>query len=529
MNLLFHLLVHPAHLQSRKSHPCSYHTSHVTPLLPVPVIGPPALPSTNLVSSPQEAPISTPTASSTSSPTIQQPDSNFVSSSDHPQQHIPSAHPMVTRSRNQITKPKHHSDGTVRYPLPHALITEYASTEIEPTCYSIAMKDQNWRQAMNVEFDALLKNHTWNLVPPSSATNVIGCKWVFRLKRKADGSIERHKARLVAKGFHQQAGIDYGETYSPVIKPTTVRLVLSLAISGGWPIHQIDIQNAFLHGDLSEEVYMTQPPSFAHPQYPSHICKLQKALYGLKQAPRAWFSRLSNKLIELGFLSSRSDSSLFILRTASYLMLVLIYVDDILITCSNHAAIRELLTALHQDFAVKDLGAFNFFLGIEVLPYSWGVILSQHRYILDILNRTKMNEAKPINSPMASSTHLSAFEGDLFANPTLFRSTVGALQYLCITRPDISFCVNKLSQFMHKPTDLHWQSVKRLLRYLKQTIQHGLRFQKSSVTSIQAFSDADWAGSRDDRRSTGGYCIFLGHNLISWSCRKQQTVARSST
>jgi hypothetical protein len=173
-------------------------------------------------------------------------------------------------------------------------------------------------------------------------------------------------------------------------------------------------------------------------------------------------------------------------------MLVLIYVDDILITCSNHAAIHDLLTALHRDFAVKDLRSFNFFLGIiKVLPYSRGVLLSQQRYILDILKRTKMLEAKPVNSPMASSTHLSAFKGNLFNDPTLYRSTVGALQYSCITRLDISYCVNKLSQFMQKPTDLHWQSVKKLLRYLKQTIQHGLRFQKFIVNSIQAYSDAN--------------------------------------
>jgi hypothetical protein len=439
-----------------------------------------------------------------------------------------SLHPMITRARNNITKPKQPMDGTVRYPIPRALLAE-SSSPIEPTCYSSAMKDPNWRKAMNVEFDALLQNQTWSLVPSSTATNVIGCKWVFRLKRKADGSIDRYKARLVAKGFHQLSGIDYGETYSPVIKPTTVRLVLSLAISGGWHIHQIDIQNAFLHGTLSETVYMTQPPGFAHPQHPHHICKLQKALYGLKQAPRAWFSKLSDKLIQIGFHTSRSDTSLFIYKSSDYLMLVLVYVDDIIITCSSQSAIQNLLTALHEDFAVKDLGKLNFFLGIEVLPCNRGMFLSQARYILDILTRTKMIDAKPVHTPMASTTHLSAHEGDLFSDPTLYRSTVGALQYLCITRPEISFCVNKLSQFMHKPTVLHWQSVKRLLRYIKQTIQYGLKFQKTSLSHLEAFSDADWAGSRDDRRSTGGYCIFLGQNLISWSCRKQQTVARSST
>jgi hypothetical protein len=341
--------------------------------------------------------------------------------------------------------------------------------------------------------------------------------------------VERYKARLVAKGFHQLPGIDYGETYSPVIKPTTVRTVLSLAISAGWAIRQIDVNNAFLHGTLSEDVFMSQPPGFSHPQFPQHICKLRKALYGLKQAPRAWFSRLSNRLLELGFYGAKSDSSLFTFKSAAFTMFILIYVDDIIITCSHAPAIEELLSLLQSDFSIKDLGALHFFLGIEVVGTPGSSLLSQQRYILDILHRTKMVAAKPVSSPMSTATSLSAFEGASFEDPTLYRSTVGALQYLCITRPDISFTVNKLSQFLQKPTVLHWQSVKRLLRYLKQTIHFGLQIQRSSSTVLQAFTDADWAGSRDDRRSTGGYCIFLGQNLISWSCRKQATVARSST
>jgi hypothetical protein len=382
---------------------------------------------------------------------------------------------------------------------------------------------------MNLEFDALLKNHTWTLVPSSSAQNLIGCKWVFRIKRHADGSIERFKARLVAKGFHQQPGIDYGETYSPVIKPTTVRAILSIAISAGWSIRQIDIQNAFLHGQLSEDVFMAQPPGYQHPSYPSHVCKLNKAIYGLKQAPRAWFSRLSSRLLQLGFHGSLSDMSLFIYKSQSFTMFILIYVDDIIITCSNKSEIDKLLCLLESDFAVKDLGKLNYFLGVEVIPNAHGILLSQQRYIINLLKRTNMHEAKPVSSPMASTTSLTAHEGESFADVTLFRSTVGALQYLSLTRPDIAFAVNKLSQFMHKPTVLHWQSAKRLLRYLKQTLTFGLQIYRTSCNTLQAFSDADWAGSRDDRRSTGSFCIFLGNNLISWSCRKQATVARSST
>jgi len=230
---------------------------------------------------------------------------------------------------------------------------------------------------MQVEFNALLKNQTWSLVPPSAANNVVGCKWVFKLKRKADGTIERHKARLVAKGFHQHAGIDYGETFSPVVKPTTIRTVLSIAYSAGWSMQQIDIQNAFLHGLLTEDVYMAQPPGFIHSSYPHHVCKLQKAIYGLKQAPRAWYSRLSGKLLQLGFVGSKADSSLFIYRTAAITMFLLIYVDDIIIVSSVPAAVPELLQLLGTDFAVKDLGSLHYFLGIEVIPVHNGLLLSQ--------------------------------------------------------------------------------------------------------------------------------------------------------
>uniref|UniRef100_A0A2N9HTS2 Reverse transcriptase Ty1/copia-type domain-containing protein n=1 Tax=Fagus sylvatica TaxID=28930 RepID=A0A2N9HTS2_FAGSY len=398
----------------------------------------------------------------------------------------PSLHPMTTRSRNNITKPKLFSDGTTRYPLPRALLIEGACDLLttEPTCFSQAVQHPHWRLAMNLEFDALLRNRTWSLVPSTAARNIIGCKWVFRIKRHANGSIERYKARLVAKGFHQQPGVDYSETFSPVIKPTTVRLVLSIAVSAGWSLRQIDIQNAFLHGDLSEEVFMSQPPGYSHPQFPNHICKLEKALYGLKQAPRAWFSKLSTKLLALGFTGSRSDSSLFIYMGSSFVMYVLIYVDDIIITCSKPSAIDELLLVLKSDFAVKDLGCLNFFLGIEVIRNEHGALLSQKRYILDLLKRNHMIDAKPVSSPMATTTVLSTLEGEPLADPTPYRSAVGALQYLAITRPDIAFV---------------------------------------------AFTDADWAGCRDDRRSTGGYCIFLGTNLVSWSCKKQATVARSST
>jgi hypothetical protein len=204
-----------------------------------------------------------------------------------------------------------------------------------------------------------------------------------------------------------------------MVKPTTIRTVLSLAYSAGWSMKQIDIQNAFFHGLLTKDVYMAQPPSFTHSSYPHHVCKLQKAIYGLKQAPQAWFSCLSGKLIQLGFIGSKADSSLFIYRTAAITMYLLIYVDDIIIHSSVLAAITELLQLLDIDFVVKDLGLLHYFLGIEVLPVKDGLLLSQERYIQDLLNKTNMTYAKPITSPMASSSVLFAFTGDPMEDPSL--------------------------------------------------------------------------------------------------------------
>jgi hypothetical protein len=255
------------------------------------------------------------------------------------------------------------------------------------------------------EFHALLKNKTWHLVPPRPGLNVIDCKWVFKLKHKADGSIDRYKARLVAKGFKQQYGIDYEETFSLVVKPTTIRLLFSLAVSRDWAIWQIDIQNAFLHGFL-DEVYMKQPPCFTDSTHPDYIGKLDKSLYGLKQAPRAWFSRLSKKLIDLGFSPSKADVSLFILNKGGLQIYILIYVDDIIIISSSSSTVDNLLSQLRADFAIKDLGRLAYFLGIECHHTSHGLILCQHKYIQDLLTRTNMITSKPVSTPMLPTEKL---------------------------------------------------------------------------------------------------------------------------
>jgi hypothetical protein len=231
----------------------------------------------------------------------------------------------------------------------------------------------------------------------------------------------------------------------------------------------------------------------------------------------------------LGFIGSKSDSSLFIFKTASITILALVYVDDIIFNGSNSAAISSLIQTLSLSFPVKDLGELNFFLGISVTRVPAGLHLSQHRYISDILARTNMTNAKPISSPMAANSSLSKFSCSKFSDVTLYHSTMGALQYLSLTHPDIAFAMSKVSQFMHDPCDSHWSVVKRILRYLKSTIDHGLLIKKCSSTQLFAYSYADWAGCPDDCKSTFGYCVFLGSNILSWSSNKQPTVSRSST
>ncbi|KAM2632204.1 hypothetical protein EV1_022966 [Malus domestica] len=378
---------------------------------------------------------------------------------------------------------------------------------------------------MQNKFNALQSTGTWVFVPPTSSQNVVGCKWVFRLKKNPDGSIERYKARLVAKGFHQQEGLDYHETFIPVAKPVTIRILLTFAIQFNWFLHQLDISNAFLHGDLKEDVFMVQPPGFQDPSLPNHVCQLKKSLYGLKQAPRAWFDKLFQALQSLGFTQSSSDASLFVLQVPS-LVIVLVYVDDILISGPNVSLCKRVIQQLSTLFPVKDLGPLHYFLGLEVHRTTNSLFLHQGKYLIDLLHKTNMDGAKPCSTPLSSSK--LDHSGVLLPNPTEYRFIVGALQYLTWTRPDISFAVNQVCQFMHAPTVTHMQAAKRILRFLKGTVSHGLLF-KQSPLHLSAYSDADWAGCPFDRRSTSGFCVFLGSNLISWCAKKQTTVARSST
>ncbi|KAJ6411587.1 hypothetical protein OIU84_008214 [Salix udensis] len=332
----------------------------------------------------------------TTLPSPLQPDSLTTSSLIAPP--VVPTHPMQTRSKNNIHKPNHKFNFYTHLIVP---------TIKEPTTITQALKEIHWCHAM--------------------------------VKRNSDGSITRYKAGLVAKGFHQRPGLDYMKTFSPVVKPTTVRLVLTIIVSQGWRLRQLDVNNVFLQGTLQEDVYMAQPPAFVDKDRLDFVCKLCKVIYGLKQAP---------------------------------------------------------LACLAQRFLLKDLGPLTYFLGVKVQHHCHGLLLSQHKYIQDLLYRTNMNDSQIIGTPLSAGPPPTLAMGTLLTGPFEYRATVGSLQYLSLTKPDLSFAVNKLSQFMHKLTITHWKLVKRLLRYLSSSNIVGLLLHHQSPAQLHVFSDADWGGGQ---------------------------------
>lgn len=339
-----------------------------------------------------------------------------------------------------------------------------------PTSVNAALQDPNWRAAMQSEFDALQANKTWQLIPRPAGAHVVSGKWIFRHKYKEDGSLDRYKARWVVRGFTQRASVDYGETFCPVVKSATVHTVLALAASRDWPVHQLDVNNAFLHGFISEDIYARQPAGFVDSTHGEHVCKLTKSLYGLKQAPRAWYTWFAGFLSDIGFTPTRrSDTSLFVLRSLDH----------------------------------------------------------QEQYAVDLLQRAAMLQCQPCATPIDTTGKLSSTAGDPLSASD-YRSIVGALQYLTMTRPDLQYAVQQACLHMHAPTTTHQRPVKRILRYVRGTTTMGLHLHRSTNQDIVAYSDADWAGCPDTRLSTSGFCIFLGNALISWSSKRQTTVSRSS-
>jgi hypothetical protein len=397
----------------------------------------------------------------------------------------------------------------------------------EPTSFKEAKDHPHWIEAMKIELEALNKAQTWSIIPQPLGKKAIGCRWVYKVKTKCDGSLERYKARLVAKGYAQEYGIDYEETFAPVARMTSVRTLIALASIKQWPIYQLDVKNAFLNGNLCEEVLMDPPPGLEIGK--GNILKLNKALYGLKQAPKAWYDLFSKVVLDNGFSSCYTDTALFVKSSNEYITILLLYVDDMIITGNDKKGIDLIKNILKKNFDMSDLGFLRYFLGIEVAYSPKGYVLSQMKLASDIIARSGLTDDKRVETPEVINAKMRANDGTPLADPTPYRQLIGSLTYLSITRPDISHAVHSASQFQTAPTTTHMAAVMRIIRYLKDSITKGVFLSSSSPLTLLAYTDSDWGGNPDDRISTTGYCVFLGESLISWRCKKQRKVSLSST
>ena len=405
----------------------------------------------------------------------------------------------------------------------------------EPTTVEEALsgpEKDKWKEAMKKEMDSLRANDVYDIVKLPQHRKTVGCKWIFKRKVRADGSIERYKARLVAQGYSQKPGQDYDETFCPVVRFESVRSVIAMAAQHGLLLHQMDVTSAFLNGDLEEEIYMSQPEGF-QTEGENLVCKLKRSLYGLKQAPRCWNTALDNQLKGMGFTQTKSDPCLYV-NSEGELFIIAVYVDDILLAGKDKRKMNEIKQTLSSQFEVKDMGELHYFLGVKVIQNheERSIWIGQPTYTSSIIEHFGLKEAKSVATPVNTAIKLvKATEDDELADQGLYQSAVGSLQYLStMTRPDITFAVSNVGKFSSKPTKDHWVAVKRIIRYLQGTRNYGLKYSYdgSNTSTCIGYSDSDFGGDTDDRKSTSGYIFQVGGTGISWRSKKQTSVALST-
>lgn len=442
--------------------------------------------------------------------------------------------PPARRSNRESRQPD-------RYQAIHFAYLAYESTSInnEPLTVTEALTGSEkveWKAAMDAEFQSLLDNHTWDLVDLPDGCKAISNKWVFKRKTNGQGKITRHKSRLVAKGCSQREGIDYFETFSPVVRYSSIRLLMALTVKFELTIEQMDVVTAFLHGDIKETIYMKQPEGFDDKT--GRVCRLIKALYGLKQASREWNNKLNKVLLAAGFKRCKSDPCIYIRRLGDSVVIVAVYVDDLLIFYNNTEWKDELKSILKQHFKMTDLGLANNVLGMRI-DYDRQkkvICLDQRKYTEAILRKFRMFDCDPVKLPMDPNQKLTKemspktdceYE-QMQSIP--YQEAVGSILYLAqCTRPDIAFSIAIVSQFNINPGNAHWKAVKRIFRYLKGTLDSKLVFAKDSkYDDLCCYSDSDWGSNFCDFKSCTGYVFVWQGAAISWQSRKQATVALST-
>ena len=403
-------------------------------------------------------------------------------------------------------------------------------TFVEPSTFEEASKEEGWLDAMKEEMCMIEKNQIWKLVKRPKNRNVIGLKWVYRAKMNPGGSLHKLKARLVVKGYAQQPGVDFGDTFAAVARHDTIRLLIALAAKNKWKMFHLDVKSAFLNGDLEEEIFVDHPQGFEVARKEGMVYKLYKALYGLKQAPKAWYSKIDSYLVECGFRRSENEATLYTRKDEEgKFLIVSLYVDDMLVTGSDEMQISNFKSEMERVFEMSDLGLMTYFLGIEIHQDKEGNFISQQKYARDILKKFKMESCKAVATPLVANEKLSKENGGARIDESVYRSLIGSLLYLTITRRDLMFAASLLSRFMQAPGENHMVAAKRVLRYVKSTQDYGIWFKAENSVCLQGFSDSDWAGSLDDSKSTSGYAFSFGSGVFSWSSKKQEVLAQSST
>ena len=399
----------------------------------------------------------------------------------------------------------------------------------EPKSWKDAMLhngQERWLQAANDEMDSLISNNTWTLVDPPLNRSILKGKWVFKYKRGPLGEVIRHKARWVVKGYGQQQGIDYDETFASVVKPMSYKALFAIAAALDLEIEQMDIKTAFLYGNVQEDIFVEQPHGLGDDS--GQVCKLNKALYGLKQSPRIWYKTLSQFLHEAGFTPLDADHSVFV-KDSTY---IAIYVDDLLLIGPDKADIKQIKDQLSQRFSMTDLGPVAFYLGMTVTRDRKNRILrlSQRSYLEEGIKTIGQWDSPPQKIPMNTGRLEPAGE-DYCAEPefkTQYQSAVGTLMYAMLgTRPDIAYAVSSVSRYAANPTPAHMTAVKRIFSYLRGTIDLQLTF-RGKLTDLVGYSDSDWGGDPTTHRSTAGFVFNIGSGAISWSSKRQPTVALST-
>ena len=402
--------------------------------------------------------------------------------------------------------------------------------ESEPQSYKEvvnSLEGSLWKEAIKSEIDSILQNHTWKLVDLPLGSKPLGYKWIFKRKTKTDGTIDKYKARLVIKGYKQKEGLDYFDTYSPVTRVTSIRMVLAIAALRNLEIHQMDVKTAFLNGDLDEEIYMEQPKGFVAPGQEKKVCKLVKSLYGLKQALKQWHQKFDSIVLANGFKINECDKCIYIKNTVNDYVILCLYVDDMLIVCSDDEMIKSTKAMLSTRFDMKDMGLADVILGVKILRTSDGLVLSQSHYVDKILDKFSNDDSSVARTPIDVNLHMSKNRGESVSQLEYSRVN-GSLMYLMsCTRPDIAYAVSKLSRYTSNSNGDHWKGIVRVLRYLRYTRYSGLHYTRYPVV-LEGYSDANWISEVKNSKSTSGYVFTLAGAAISWKSLKQTVIARST-